>query len=89
MAREHKEHHWFRVLYMILFWIMLRLSFLASVFIAVIQWVYVLFKNEPIEGLATFAASLLAFQTSALAYLTFQSEQKVFPFADWPKEQPK
>lgn len=83
--KEQREHHLIRLLYMVLFWIFLRVSLLVTGLMAVIQWVILWFQDEPIESLLRFARSLKRFQTQILAYLTFESEEKVFPFADWPE----
>jgi hypothetical protein len=87
METEKREHHLIRLLYMILFWIFLRLSLVVTGFIAVIQWVILWFQDEPIESLMEFAGPLKSFQAQILSYLTFESDDKVFPFADWPSEE--
>lgn len=84
MEKEQREHHLFRLMYMVLFWIFLRVSLLVTGLIALVQWVILWFQDEPIESLLTFSQSLKQFQEQILAYLTYQSEEKVFPFADWP-----
>jgi hypothetical protein len=84
MEKEVREHHLFRLLYMVLFWIFLRVSLILTGLIAFVQWVILWFQEEPIESLLEFAGSLRKFQAQILAYLTFESEDKVFPFADWP-----
>ena len=84
MEKEHREHHLFRLLFMILFWVFLRVSLVVTGLICFIQWVVLWFQDEPIESLLTFAKSLRQFQSQILAYLAFESEQKVYPFADWP-----
>lgn len=84
MEREQKEHHAIRGLYMVLFWIFLRISLLITALIAVIQWAVLWFQEEPIEGLVEFSDSLNLFQQQIIRFLTFKTEDKVFPFADWP-----
>ncbi len=84
MKKEAKEHHLFRLLFMILFWVFLRVSLIVTCLISVVQWVVMWFQDEPIESLLKFSYSLKQFQEQIIAYVTFQSEDKVFPFADWP-----
>lgn len=86
MEKVEREHHLFRLLYMILFWIFLRVSLIVTGLISFVQWVVLWFQDEPIESLLSFAASLKIFQAQILAYLTFETEDKVFPFADWPEQ---
>jgi hypothetical protein len=69
---------------MVLFWIFLKISLLVTLVIALIQWVILWFQDEPVESLYKFSASLMVFQRDILAYMTFQSDEKVFPFRDWP-----
>ena len=84
MEKEQREHHLFRLLFMILFWVFLRISLVVTGLISIIQWVILWFQEEPIDSLMVFSRSLKLFQAQILAYLTFESEEKVFPFADWP-----
>jgi hypothetical protein len=84
MEKEQREHHLFRLLFMILFWVFLRISLVVTGLISVIQWVILWFQDEPIDSLMAFSKSLKLFQTQIIAYLTFESEDKVFPFTDWP-----
>ncbi len=84
MQKEQREHHLFRLLYMILFWVFLRISLLVTGIISFVQWVVMWFQDEPIESLITFSVSLTIFQTQILSYLTFKTEDKVYPFAAWP-----
>ena len=85
MNREAREHHLLRLLYMILFWLFLRLSLVVSLLVSIIQWITLWFQEEPIAVLVTFSCSLKKFQAQIIAYVTFTSEEKVFPFADWPE----
>ena len=84
MQKEQREHHLFRLVYMILFWVFLRISLLVTGIIAFVQWVVMWFQDEPIDSLLVFSKSLTIFQTQILAYVTFKTEDKVYPFADWP-----
>lgn len=85
MNKEEREHHFFRGLYMVLFWIFLRVSLLITALIAIVQWAVLWFQDEPIEPLMNFGQDLSIYQQQILQYLTFQTEEKVFPFRDWPE----
>ncbi len=87
MQKEQREHHIFRLGYMILFWLFLRVSLIVTGLMAFVQWLTLWFQDEPIESLLNFSRSLKTFQAQILAYLTFQTEDKVYPFADWPLDQ--
>jgi hypothetical protein len=55
-----------------------------TIVIGLIQWVTLWFKEEPNETLYKFGQQLTIFQTQISAYISFQSDEKVFPFTDWP-----
>ena len=87
MEREQKEHHALRGLYMVLFWIFLRISLLVTGVIALLQWILLWFQDEPQPAMAGFSKSLTKYQQAILSYLTFETEEKVFPFTDWPEQE--
>lgn len=84
MEKEQREHHAFRLIFMILFWLFLRVSFALTGLASIIQWVALWFQEEPLEPLLQWNCALRRYQQQILAYLSFESEDKVFPFADWP-----
>ncbi len=85
MEKEKREHQIFRLLFMVLFWVFLRVSLFVTLLISIVQWVTLWFQEEPIDSLLSFSKSLKIFQAQIIAYLTFESEDKAYPFADWPK----
>lgn len=84
MLVEDREHHIFKLLFIILFWVFFRVATIVMVIISLIQWVSLWFQDEPRESLLKFSSQLTLFQMQITKYLTFQSDDKVFPFADWP-----
>lgn len=84
MLVEDREHHIFKLLYLILFWVFFRVATIVMVIIALIQWVSLWFQDEPRASLLTFSSQLTLFQAQITKYMTFQSDEKVYPFADWP-----
>lgn len=84
MEREKIEHHTFRLVFMIIFWLFLRISLLVTGFVCIVQWVVLWFQEEPLEPLHQFVGTLRLYQSQILAYINFETEQKVFPFAPWP-----
>ncbi|MDB9894629.1 DUF4389 domain-containing protein [Reinekea forsetii] len=85
MKKEQREHHLVRLPYMLLFWLFLRISLMVTGLISLIQWIVLWFQDEPIASLVAFAKPLSIFQSQILAYLTFASDDKVYPFTDWPR----
>lgn len=78
---------WIRLLFMIFFAVCLQIASLVMGAVVVIQFLFVLIGGERNEQLRRFGACLSEYFFSALTYLTYNSEQKPFPFAEWPSAQ--
>ncbi len=52
--------------------------------IAVVQFLWLLFAGEPNPGLLRFGGSLAIWQGDAARFMTCASEEKPFPWRDWP-----
>ncbi|MHC8732695.1 DUF4389 domain-containing protein [Arenicellales bacterium IMCC56312] len=81
---------WIRLLFMLLYFvvvfeIVLLLTGLSALFIFVARLV----TGEDPDRLRNFSADLNAFTFSALQYVTFNSDQRPFPFSDWPAPEDK
>ena len=77
---------WGRALFMILFGIIYSVAEVVLVAVIVIQFFFVLFTTEKNERLLGFGKELSTFIYQVFLFLTFNTEEKPFPFADWPKE---
>ena len=77
---------WGRALFMILFGIIYSVAEVVLVAVIVIQFFFVLFTSERNDRLLVFGKELSTFIYQVFLYLTFNTEEKPFPFADWPKE---
>lgn len=80
------SHHWFRLVYMLLFAFALQLASLVMWGVVVIQFLFALITGNDNEALRKFGCSLSQFIYQALKFLTYNTEEKPFPFADWPEE---
>jgi hypothetical protein len=91
MSSELKENvsntnTWGRALFMILFGIIYSVAEVVLVAVVVIQFLFVLFTSEKNARLLGFGKELSTFIYQVFLYQTFNTEEKPFPFADWPKE---
>lgn len=84
MEREEKERHGLRILFMILFWFILRLSYFITGLLALVQWIWRWFEERPEGRLRRFSVSLARFQRQVVDFLLFNTSRKPFPFDDWP-----
>ena len=80
---------WMRLVYMFLFAIVLNLAELVVAFIVVVQFVTKLFTGKVNQQLAEFGDGLASYFRQTIAFLTFHTEDKPFPFAPWPQTSPR
>ncbi len=78
------ESFWLRSLFMLLFFIVYRIVDLVVLLVAISQWFYVLLTGDSNASLTRFASSLSTYVAQIIAYLSYCTEQKPFPFSDWP-----
>ncbi len=73
-----------RALYMILMGIAYNLSGYLLFAIAIVQLVVAVFADAPNPRLASFGRSLATYLQQNANFLAFVTEEKPFPFSDWP-----
>lgn len=83
--RSKWEYLLFRVLYMILFWLVSRIAWIFIGIFALVQLIYVMIRGEKQPALLSVAQSTVQYARQCGDYLTFSSEYKPFPFNDWPE----
>ena len=81
---EQGESIWIRGLFMLLFVLIYSVAELVVVAVALIQFGWVVFSSEHNPRLARFGASLSRFVYQTMQYWMFNSEEKPFPFGEWP-----
>lgn len=79
---------WLRLLFMILFGIFFGIGSWVIGAVAVFQFLHTLFSGAPNRRLFWFSGSLGSYLGQVACYVTYQSEVKPFPFADWPAPPP-
>ncbi|HEX6930491.1 MAG TPA: DUF4389 domain-containing protein, partial [Gammaproteobacteria bacterium] len=75
---------WLRLVFIIIYGAILWVTSIVLAFVVVFQFLSVLFTRETQKNLLEFGASLSEYLREIVAYLTFNSEYKPFPFGDWP-----
>ncbi len=75
---------WIRLFFMVLFGLLLYVAWLVIVVIAVLQFALVLMTTNDNENLRGLGQGLSKWCLQVYLFLTFNSEQKPFPFDDWP-----
>ena len=77
---------WVRALYMVFFAIAYGIAELLLWVLVVAQFLIVLFTGSANGRLLQFGNNLSAYIYALLRFLTFNTEIRPFPFADWPNE---
>jgi hypothetical protein len=76
---------WQRVAFVVLFWIVFYVAQLVVGAVALAQCVFVILTNNPNQHLLQFGDSLSKYIHDILRFVTFNSDQRPFPFSDYPK----
>ena len=80
---------WLRLLFMIIFVAIYTLTRFVFAAVVVLQFLFVLFTAETNKQLTELGQSLATYTYQIMRYLSFNSEDKPFPFsADWPTGAP-
>lgn len=79
------ESFWLRSIFMVLFFIVYRITDILVLLVAISQWIYTLLTGEANASLTRFAGGLSAYVAQIIQYLTYRTEEKPFPFHDWPQ----
>jgi hypothetical protein len=79
------RHTWLRLLFMVVFSILLWLTGMVGAVVVIIGFLWVLFKGEVNEDLRGVGQSLARYVFEIVRYLTFNTDEKPFPFGGrWP-----
>ena len=76
--------YWVRLLFMILFGVVLQVTSIVVGVVVVLQFIFALITGSDNTNLRQLGASLTTYIAQTLSFLTYNSEEKPFPFSDWP-----
>lgn len=76
---------WMRLLYMVLLTIAYAVAEFLLYALVIFQFLFKAFTGSLNEKIYNFSTSLTTYIKQILDYLTFESEERPFPFADWPQ----
>ncbi len=76
---------WLRLLFMFFFGICMQLSRFILWPVVVLQFLFSLITGSDNQNLRSFGSSLSQYIYQVCKFLTFNTEEKPFPFADWPE----
>jgi len=78
---------WLRGLFIVIFAVIYSVAEVVLGAVVVFQFLATLFTGETNPRLRSFGLSLGAFIYQIIAYMTFNSDDKPFPFGTWPASQ--
>jgi len=76
--------HWLRFAFMVLFILILSVVSYLIVGLVILQFFWALIAGEGNDKLRDFGSSVSSFISQVLRFLTYNTNTKPFPFADWP-----
>lgn len=82
------SEHWIRLLYMVLFSLLLYVVSFVVAAAVVLQFLISLFTGSDNRNVRWFGHGLAVYVQQILMFLTYNSNFKPFPFSDWPEVAP-
>lgn len=76
--------HWLRLVYMLLFAVILYAAIMVVWVLVLVQFLFSLITGLDNFKIRQFAYSLSTYIYQTLKFLTYSSDEKPFPFTDWP-----
>jgi len=83
--REQNTAKWFRGIYVLLFFFLGYIACFVVVIVSVLQFLSNVFFNKNNAQLLNFGQSLSIYGEEIIQFITYNSEEKPFPFKSWPK----
>jgi hypothetical protein len=83
------DRFWLRTIYTVIFVIVVRILDLLLLLLTLVQWGFHLFTGSGNEALGRFCFALGEYYRQVVHYLTACSDEKPFPFSDWPQPREK
>lgn len=75
---------WRRLLFILIFAVIFGCTSFLALMVTIFQFFNVLFTGELNDNLRDFGRELGQFAHETLDYLTFNTQERPFPFSDWP-----
>ena len=86
MSQNYENKNaWMRVLFVVLFWIVFYVTQLVIAAVVVAQCAFTIFSGKPNHNLLKFGDMLAKYIKDILRYVTFNTDERPFPFNEFPK----
>jgi hypothetical protein len=88
-ARLADKGTWTRFVYMVLFAVIFGVAEIVAWVVVCVQFLFKLFTGAVNEPLRDFGYRLAVYFREMVAFLTYHTEEKPYPFAPWPAAAPE
>jgi len=78
------SNHWIRFLFMLLFALLIQVASGVMWVVVVVQFFFHLFNGDKNSRISDFSESLSVFIYQCWQFLNYTSDEKPYPFQDWP-----
>jgi len=86
MSQNYENKNaWMRVLFVVLFWIVFYVTQLVIAAVVAAQCAFTIFSGKPNHNLLKFGDMLAKYIQDILRYVTFNTDERPFPFNEFPK----
>lgn len=75
---------WVRLIFILIYAVVLWATSFVLTLVVVFQFLTVLFTRKTQPNLLDFGDSLAEFVRQIISYMTFNQDEKPFPFGEWP-----
>ncbi|KUJ84220.1 DUF4389 domain-containing protein [Microbulbifer flavimaris] len=80
-------NQWMRLLYMVLFVILLEIAGVVMLAVIVLQFLFALLTGSANDNLRRLGDQIASYVYQTLQFLIYNSEEKPFPFSEWPESE--
>jgi len=80
------KNQWLRIVYMVLFAVVLYLVMMLVAVIVIVQALFALITGKPNEDIGDFANDLSTYVYRIVAFLTYSDDRRPFPFNSWEED---
>lgn len=85
ISRLSSSEFWLRLFYMVIFFFIITVASYVMVAVVIVQFFWTLIAGNKNENILQFSKSLTIFIHQILLFLSQNSDEKPFPFKDWPE----
>lgn len=81
------SNQWLRLLFMVLFALLLEVAGVVILIVVALQFLFAILTGNANGNLCRFGDQLSSYIYQILQFLSYNTEEKPFPFAEWPESE--